>query len=370
MPNYPSLFQPREIRGLRFRNGIVFAPTTMGLSREAQAEKLRRIAASGVGLIILGDISIEPTFHETGFHLHTPEGRAQAAALTALLHREGARVSAQLFGGDYDTREAAARLRGGQFTPDEVRAYLNESVSDYVTDMPDTRILQLVERYAAAAAAACEAGFDMVQIHGDRLNGAFSSAVFNHRDDRWGGSPVGRARFACEVVRAVREAVGGEVPIEYKLAVRQSEPMYGNAGVLLSELPLFVPMLEKSGVDSFHVSLANHSALADTIPPAQHPYFREEGCFLPYADAVRALTRLPVCGVGKLHTPAFIEQALASGRIQFAAMSRQLNADGQWLKKVAEGREDEIRTCVYCNRKCAGALQRHEPFGCVLDPVV
>ena len=136
---------------------------------------------------------------------------------------------------------------------------------------------------------------------------------------------------------------------------------------MLEELPVFVPLLEKNGVDSFHVSLANHSALMDTIPVRQHPYFKEEGCFLPYADAVRALTRLPVCGVGKLHTPAFIEQALASGRIQFAAMSRQLNADDQWLEKVAGGRESEIRTCVYCNRKCAGALQRHEPFGCVLS---
>lgn len=367
MSNYPAIFQPRKIRGVTFRNGIVFAPTTMGLSRDEQAEKLRRIAASGVGLLVLGDISIEPTFHETGFHLHTPEGREETARLVELLHGEGAKVSAQLFGGDYDVKEVMTRLRSGKFTPDEVRAYMNEAVVGYVTDMPEERIEELIERYAAMAAAACEAGFDMLQIHGDRLNGAFSSEVFNRREDRWGGGAQGRAEFARAVTSAVRKAAGEAVPVEYKLAVRQSEPKYGNAGVLLEELPVFVPLLEKSGADSFHVSLANHSALMDTIPVRQHPYFKEEGCFLPYADAVRRLTRLPICGVGKLQTPAFIEEALASGRIQFAAMSRQLNADDQWLKKVAEGRESEIRTCVYCNRKCAGALQRHEPFGCILS---
>lgn len=365
MFKYPSIFSPRCIGGLELKNSIVFAPTTMGMPKEEQAEKLRRIAASGVGLLILGDVSIEPTFHDTGFHLHTPQAREEFAALVELLHREGAKVAAQLFGGDYDTREVMIRLKSGQFTPDEVRAYMNEAVVDYVTKMPETRVKELIEKFGVLAKTACETGFDMIQIHGDRLIGSFSSSVFNHREDQWGGNAEGRSRFACEVVSAVRKAV--DIPIDYKLAVRQEKPKYGNAGVLLGELPVFVPCLEQSGVDSFHVTLANHSALMDTIPVHQHPYFREEGCFLPYADAVKKLTSLPVCGVGKLSTPGFIEDALASGRIQLAAMSRQLIADDQWLKKLAAGREDEIKRCLYCNRKCAGALQRHEPFGCVLS---
>ena len=181
MSNYPSIFQPRSIGGLTLKNGIVFAPTTMGLPKPEHAEKLRRIAASGVALLVLGDISIEPTFHETGFHLHTPEGCEETAKLVELLHSEGAKVSAQLFGGDYDVREVMTRLKSGKFSPDEVREYMNEAVVGYVTDMPEERIEQLLERYAAVARAACEAGFDMMQIHGDRLNGSFSSGVFNHR---------------------------------------------------------------------------------------------------------------------------------------------------------------------------------------------
>ena len=98
----------------------------------------------------------------------------------------------------------------------------------------------------------------------------FSSAIFNHRTDEYGGSAENRARFAAEAVSAVHAAVPG-MPIDYKLAVRQENPHFGNAGVVEEELPVFVPLLEQAGVTSFHVTLANHSALENTIPPADHP---------------------------------------------------------------------------------------------------
>lgn len=100
--------------------------------------------------------------------------------------------------------------------------------------------------------------------------GSFSSSIFNHRTDEYGGSPENRARFAVEAVSAIRAKLPN-IPIDYKLAVRQENPHYGNAGVLESELGIFVPMLEKAGVTSFHVTLANHSSLEDTIPSVKHP---------------------------------------------------------------------------------------------------
>ncbi len=149
----------------------------------------------------------------------------------------------------------------------------------------------------------------MVQVHGDRMCGSFSSAVFNHRTDRYGGSPENRARFAVEAVSAIRRRLP-DIPIDYKLAVRQEDPHYGNAGVPESELPVFVPLLEQAGVTSFHVTLANHGELSDTIPPRNHPEFGAEGCFLKFCDQVRALTQLPICGVGGLTDPDFVEEQL------------------------------------------------------------
>ena len=132
----------------------------------------------------------------------------------------------------------------------------------------------------------------MVQVHGDRMCGSFSSSVFNHRTDAYGGSATDRARFAVEAVSAVRRRLPN-LPIDYKLAVRQEEPHYGNAGVLVEELPVFVPLLEGAGVTSFHVTLANHGELSDTIPPRNHPEFGKEGCFLKFCDQVRKLTSCP-----------------------------------------------------------------------------
>ena len=91
--------------------------------------------------------------------------------------------------------------------------------------------------------------------------------VFNHRTDKYGGSIQNRARFAVEAVREVRKNLP-DIPIDYKLVIRQKNPDYGNAGILPEELEEFIPMLEEAGVTSFHVTLANHSDLSDTIPPA------------------------------------------------------------------------------------------------------
>lgn len=196
--------------------------------------------------------------------------------------------------------------------------------------------------------------------------GSFSSTMFNHRTDEYGGSPENRARFAVEAVTAIRRKLP-DIPIDYKLAVRQEDPHYGNAGVLAEELGTFVPLLEQAGVTSFHVTLANHSKLDDTIPSAKHPQFGAEGCFLPFCDAVRQYTKRPICGVGGLTSPEFVEQQLASGRIDCAAMSRQLIADPDWVGKAMSGQAEEIRRCVRCNKRCLGGLMEHQGVHCIYE---
>ena len=156
-----------------------------------------------------------------------------------------------------------------------------------------------------------------------------------------------------------------DLPIDFKLVVRLEN--YGRAGLLPDELSVAVPMLEAAGVTSFHVTLANHSALTDTIPPANHPDFGEEGCFLFLCDMVRQYTRLPVCGVGGLTDPDFVERQLAEGRIDCAAMSRQLIADPDWPNKVLGGRAAEVRRCVRCNKGCLGGLMEHKGVHCIFE---
>ena len=130
---------------------------------------------------------------------------------------------------------------------------------------------------------------------------------------------------------------------------------------------MFLPMLEQAGVTSLHVALADHSALTDTIPPANHPQFSGQGCFLPLCDTVRAVTDLPVCAVGGLSDPDFIEEQLRAGRMDCAAMSRQLIADPAWPNKVMAGQTGGIHRCVRCNKDCLGGLMAHRGVRCIYE---
>lgn len=363
---YETLFSPIDLGGVTLKNRVVFAPTTLGLRGAAYEEKIRAVAAGGCAMVIIGDV---PVGRHSPLSLHGKKGFEHYQRLCELVHAQNCKICAQLHQSDSDFRSMLKYVPGivtGRIPQDELRALLNREVGQYVTGLSEKKIAAITASFGPAAALAREAGFDLVQVHGDRMCGSFSSALFNQRTDRYGGSAENRARFAAEAVAAVRRALPG-APIDYKLAVRQENPHYGNAGVLLEELPVFVPALEQAGVTSFHVALADHGRLTDTIPPADHPYFAGEGCFLPYCDAVRQLTDLPVCGVGGLTDPAFIEAQLAAGRIGCAAMSRQLLADPAWPEKVRDGRADRVRRCVRCNRDCLGGMQRHEGVHCIYD---
>lgn len=364
---YETILSPVDYGGMQLKNRIIFSPTTFGLSDEDYFAKIRSIAQGGCAMIIIGDVPVGKSKFEKS--LFDRKGFAFYQELTKIAHDADCKICAQLHQTDSNMMAMLKYIPGvlmKKITPDQLREKLNEEVAPYITGLSQEKIQKIIAGFGKAALLAKQAGFDMVQVHGDRMCGSFSSSVFNHRTDEYGGSAENRARFAVEAVKAVRAAVP-EMPIDYKLAVRQENPHYGNAGVLVEELPVFVPLLEQAGVTSFHVTLANHSALENTIPSAKHPYFSEPGCFLKFCDEVRKYTALPLCGVGGLNDPDFVEQQLAGGRIQCAAMSRQLLADPDWVNKLKNGQEKSIHRCIRCNKKCLGGLMAHQGTGCIYD---
>ena len=363
---YEIIASPVRLGGLTLKNRIIFAPTSLGMNAARSEQLLQGIAAGGCAMIIMGDVPVSRRGPQS---LHNSRSFARYQRLCGLVHAQGCRVAAQLHQSDSDWKALFRYIPGllmKKITPEQLRTLLNEKVGPLITRMPEQKAAAIAASFGEAALLAKKAGFDMVQIHGDRMCGSFSSILYNHRQDAYGGSAEKRARFAVEAVSAVRKALP-DIPIDYKLAVRQENPHYGNAGVLLEELPVFVPLLEQAGVTSFHVTLANHGSLTDTVPPDNHPYFAEEGCFLRYCDEVRKYTNLPLCGVGGLSTPEFVETQLESGRIQCAAMSRQLIADPRWPDKVLSDNVEEIRRCIRCNRDCLGGIKRHEGVHCIYD---
>lgn len=136
----------------------------------------------------------------------------------------------------------------GRISREELRHLLNQQVGPYITGLSVEKVQEITEAFGTAAELALQAGFDMVQVHGDRMCGSFSSALFNHRTDSYGGSTENRARFAVEAVSAVRRRLP-EVPIDYKLAVRR--PPYGRAGSWRKNCRFLCPCWRRRGSPAF-----------------------------------------------------------------------------------------------------------------------
>ena len=271
---YDTILSPIDYGGLQLKNRIIFAPTTFGLSDEEYLAEMERLAKGGCAMIIIGDVPVAKSRFEKS--LFDKKGFAFYQQICETAHKYGCKVCAQLHQTDTDMMSIIKCIPGMLMKKDHPRpaARADERCrgSLHHQDVPE-KIHQIIAGFGKAAVLAKQAGFDMVQVHGDRMCGSFSSAIFNHRTDEYGGSAERRARFAVEAVKAVHAAVPG-MAIDYKLAVRQENPHYGNAGVVEEELAVFVPLLVQAGVTSFHVTLANHSALENTIPPTSHPEFK------------------------------------------------------------------------------------------------
>ena len=367
MIQYEAISKPVNYGGITLKNPIIFAPTTFGLRPIEYFNKIRSIAAGGCSMIIIGDVPVSsnkytPTlFSKIGFKYYKQ--------ITEIAHSYNCKVCAQLHQNDTVMKgmfKYVPKIIKGEIKKGDLRTLMNEQTGKYITNIPKEEVEKITQSFGTAALKAVKAGFDMIQVHGDRMCGSFSSSIFNHRTDCYGGTVENRGRFAKEAVTAVRKALPN-IPIDYKLAVRQENPHYGNAGVLEEEISTFVPILENAGVTSFHVALANHSNLENTIPSKDHPDFSEEGCFLKFCDEVRKYTDLPICGVGGLTDPAFVNEQIESGRINCASMSRQLIADPEWVNKIIHNKADTINKCIRCNKECLGGMYKHKGVHCIYD---
>lgn len=363
---YENIFKPIKIRDLEIKNRIIFAPTSMGNNAEEKFNKIVNIAKGDTGLIIIGDVSVRSSFHSGIPTLEKDEYIEYFKKITDEVHKYGCKISAQLFYPDYDVDYIKELIKSNSKNRDEIKKLLKENMITYVNDISKEKIIEIQNAYVQAAVRAEKAGFDMIQIHGDRLLGSFSSSIFNKRKDEYGGSEKNRANMSVEIIKKVRKKLPN-MPMDYKLAIRKENPNIGKGGPSFNEIKTFVTLLDNAGIDSFHVTIANHSTIKDTIPAYNHPYLKGEGCFFDLASEVKKYTNKIVCGVGKLKSPDFIEKALKEKVVHMVALSRQLIADDSWALKVKLGRKEEIQYCKFCNIKCTNALISNSDFGCVLQ---
>lgn len=358
------LLQPIEVGGQTFKNRIMFPPLTTGYEKNGMISEqdmgfYTRLAKGGVGYIVLGDVAPINSFSPTP-KLFDDSQIPAFKALADSVHAYGTKLGVQLFHPEYDVDAINSLFMQKKF--DEMRQRLHHDMMFFTDEVSEEMLMAIIDKMCACAVRAQKAGVDVIQIHGDRLNGCLCSTRMNHRTDKFGGSLENRVRFARMLTRAIRKAVPDMV-IDYKLSI--VTPQRGKGGIDEADAVQFAQWLVEDGVDMFHVAQANHTGnMADTIPPmGVQPY----GFFVKIAGDIKKAVNVPVSAVGRIVDAEMAARVIESGMADMVAMGRPLLADPDWGTKIAAGKACDIRRCISCNKGCTDAIQNRQFLSCVLN---
>ncbi len=389
--SFPHLLAPGRIGAVELRNRLLMTP--MGTNQERSDGHLgegildyyEARARGGVGLVVAGVAAItwpEGACNPNQAALSDDRFLPDWQELVRRCHRHGAKLAAQL---QHASKVAQEDVKAGRpmWVPSEPEPKLGDlfaeltpaeaakassayrapgaKVAYHVMDAAD--VAQMVERFADAAARAQAAGLDAVEIHAGHgyLLAAFLSPASNRRDDAYGGPLENRARFLVETLRAVRARVGPEFGVWCRIDAREFRIP---GGIDLADAVETAALAERAGADAVHVSAYADptSGIAFTEAPLVHA----PAGYLPFAAAVRRRVGIPVIAVGRLE-PAVAEAAIRDGSCDFVAMGRKLLADPALPRRLAEGRPQAARPCVYAYR-CVGNVFLREASRCVVNP--
>ena len=358
------LLQPIEVGGQTFKNRIMFPPLTTGYEKNGMISEqdmgfYTRLAKGGVGYIVLGDVAPINSFSPTP-KLFDDSQIPAFKALADSVHAYGTKLGVQLFHPEYDVDAINSLFMQKKF--DEMRQRLHHDMMFFTDEVSEEMLMAIIDKMCACAVRAQKAGVDVIQIHGDRLNGCLCSTRMNHRTDKFGGSLENRVRFARMLTRAIRKAVPDMV-IDYKLSI--VTPQRGKGGIDEADAVQFAQWLVEDGVDMLHVAQANHTGnMADTIPPmGVQPY----GFFVKIAGDIKKAVNVPVSAVGRIVDAEMAARVIESGMADMVAVGRPLLADPDWGTKIAAGKACDIRRCISCNKGCTDAIQNRQFLSCVLN---
>ena len=358
------ILQPIEVGGQTFKNRIMFPPLTTGYEKNGMISEqdmgfYTRLAKGGVGYIVMGDVAPINSFSPTP-KLFDDSQIPAFKALADSVHAYGTKLGVQLFHPEYDVDAISSLFMQKKF--DEMRQRLHHDMMFFTDEVSEEMLMAIIDKMCACAVRAQKAGVDVIQIHGDRLNGCLCSTRMNHRTDKFGGSLENRVRFARMLTRAIRKAVPDMV-IDYKLSI--VTPQRGKGGIDEADAVQFAQWLVEDGVDMLHVAQANHTGnMADTIPPmGVQPY----GFFVKIAGDIKKAVNVPVSAVGRIVDAEMAARVIESGMADMVAMGRPLLADPDWGTKIAAGKACDIRRCISCNKGCTDAIQNRQFLSCVLN---
>ncbi|WP_406369543.1 NADPH-dependent 2,4-dienoyl-CoA reductase [Streptomyces sp. NBC_00647] len=359
MSRYPHLLNPLDLGFTTLPNRVLMGSMHVGLEEaergfERMAEFYAARARGGVGLIVTGGIAPNDAGrpYEGGAKLTTEAEAGRHAGITAAVHREGGKIAMQI-------------LHFGRYAYHQdlvAPSALQAPISPFPPhELSDAEIEQTIDDYARAARLARQAGYDGVEIMGSEgyLINEFIALQTNRREDRWGGSYENRMRFPVEIVRRVREAVGDDSIIIYRLSMLDLVP----GGSSLDEVITLARAVEAAGATIINTGIGWHEARIPTIATSV-----PRGAYAWVTKKVMGSVSIPLVTTNRINTPEIAEQLLADGHADMVSLARPMLADPDFVAKAEAGRPEAINTCIGCNQACLDHTFSGKITSCLVNP--
>ncbi|MGH6646524.1 FAD-dependent oxidoreductase [Aquabacterium sp.] len=356
---YPHLLQPLDLGFTTLPNRVIMGSMHVGL--EEAKNGFNRMAAfyaerarGGVGLIVTGGIAPndEGAPFPGGSRLTTQEEADHHKVVTEAVHREGGKIALQIL---HFGRYA---YHPGLVGPSAIKAPISPATPRALTS---DEVAKTIDDYARCAALAQSAGYDGVEVMGSEgyLINEFIAARTNQRDDEWGGSYANRIRFPIEIVKRVRERVGPNFIIIYRLSMLDLV----EGGSTFEEVVQLAQAIEAAGATILNTGIGWHEARIPTIATKV-----PRAAFAWVTQKMKGHVGIPLVATNRINTPEVAEQLLADGFCDMVSMARPLLADAFFVQKAKEGRADEINTCIGCNQACLDHTFGGKITSCLVNP--
>lgn len=356
---YPHLLEPLDLGFTQLRNRVLMGSMHTGL--EENKEGLHKLAAfyeerakGGVGLIVTGGFSPNLRGRLTPFSAEFSKVKHAKAhqVVTEAVHKHGGKIALQLLhAGRYAMHPFAQSASGikapiAKFAPSE---------------MSPRQIRKTIDAFANSAELAQVAGYDGIEIMGSEgyLINQFICKRTNMRYDEWGGSYEKRMRFPLEIVKSIREAVGDDFIIIFRLSMLDLVEQ----GSTFEDVVLLAQKLEEAGVTIINTGIGWHEARIPTIA-TQVP----RGAFSWVTEKVKPYVSIPVVTCNRINTPEEAERILSSGQADMVSMARPFLADPDFVNKAAQDQAQFINTCIGCNQACLDNVFKGKRASCLVNP--
>lgn len=383
------LFEPYQLAGCELKNRYVMAAMgTGGMVTKENTFNRRGVeyyverARGGVGLIITGTMYVEneiekvipgimpcPTDSPGAFIMSTAE-------MCERVHAYGAKIFAQLTAG-FGRVLKPHLLAGDAVSASAIESYWNPDIK--CRELSREEIQTIVEKSGDTAKICQQAGFDGVEIHAVHegyLLDQFAISLFNKRTDEYGGNLVGRLKFACDIVKNIKQKCGDSFPVVMRYSLKSYIKGLRQGGLPGEEFTELgrdtaegietAKILVKAGYDALDVDAGTYDSWYWAHPPM---YF-EKGMNIPFGEIVKQHVDVSVLVAGRMEEPYLAAKSVREGKTDLVALGRGLLADPEAINKIRKGRYEYVRPCLGCHEGCMNRLVSSRPMSCAVNPCV